>query len=80
MASYVAQFTPKQLVIQLQEQALETQITAEIIVKKTELEKGEVDESDCLEENGELIDAAQMLNRCITILSRMCENMDQPAE
>ena len=80
MASYAAQFTPKQLLMQLQDQAMRTQMTADIIVKKTELEKGEVDESDCLEENGELINAAQMLNRCITILSRMCGNLDQPAE
>jgi hypothetical protein len=80
MASYVAQFTPKQLLIELQNQALHTQRTADRIVKKTETEKGEVAESDCFEYNGELIDAANMLNRCIATLSQMCEDLDQPAE
>lgn len=76
---YTSQLTPNELAVQLQEQALKTQMTADIIVKKTETEKGGVDECNCFEHEGELIDAARELNRCFNVLFRMCEELDQPA-
>ena len=77
--AYTSKFTGNQLVVQLQDQAFETQMTADIIVKKTETERGRVSKCDLFEHNGKWIDAASMLNRCIGVLCRMCEDLDKPA-
>ncbi len=58
---------------QVQEKAQELQEVADEIVKRTVAAKGEVSESDCLDYNGELIDAARMLNNVTCILVEMSD-------
>ena len=63
---------------QVQEKAQELQEVAVEIVKRTVAEKGEVPECDCLEYNGELIDASMMLNNVTTILVGMSDALFRP--
>lgn len=77
--AYTSKFTAQQLEIQLQEQAFEAQMTADIIVKKTQTEKGRVDECDRFEYEGQSVTPDQMFNLCISALCGMCEKLDKPA-
>lgn len=77
--AYTSKFTGHELVVQLQEQAFEAQMTADIIVKKTETEKGRVDKCDCFEYEGQSVTPDQMFSLCISALCRMCEKLDKPA-
>ena len=63
---------------QVQEKAQELQEVAVEIVKRTVAEKGEVPECDCLDYNGELIDASRMLNNVTTILVGMSDALVHP--
>ena len=58
---------------QLREKGAALQQIADAIVEQTEKTLGEVPENDCLEYNGELIDAAKMLQIVISKLAEMSE-------
>lgn len=77
--AYTSKFTAKQLETQLQDQAWEAQMTADIIVLKTQTEEGRVDDSDCFEYQGEKVTPGEMLSICITTLCQMCKKLDKAA-
>jgi hypothetical protein len=65
---------------QVQQKAQELQEVADEIVKRTVEAKGEVPDHECLEYNGELLDASMMLKHVTAILVEMSNDLVHPRD